>query len=237
VREGSALLQGIATCGTGWRLHTHYAVETRLRLPLRRQRIASGRFTVSTSADWRSSKPWPTLLSRLSLPQRSKRHCSRPATQANHDAALSQWLGSGAYTLRGRTSRASLSDCGARKSASRPRAGNRMGESPRDRQPQKRNCAAGSNNGPARLAPSRSRPFRGSVPIFASLDRDNHHDRIARTLRTLLEEVMQISSGPKVTRIWLCWRGGASRHWMFLSHASGPWDHAPTRIRSRYCAV
>ena len=69
VREGAALLQGLATCGKcGRRLHTHYTGRTRVaRLPLRGQgyRVGDAACTVSTSAVFKSIKRLPMLFSRL----------------------------------------------------------------------------------------------------------------------------------------------------------------------------
>ena len=66
LREGSALLQGLATCGhCGRRLHTHY--RGRNSTPgyhcAAKTSSTDGVCTVSTSAVWRSTGPWRTLFS------------------------------------------------------------------------------------------------------------------------------------------------------------------------------
>ena len=68
VREGAALLQGLATCGKcGRRLHTHYRAETPRPDTIVRARISfrDAACTVSMSAACKSIKPWSMLFSKL----------------------------------------------------------------------------------------------------------------------------------------------------------------------------
>ena len=106
--------------------------------------------------------------------------------------------------------------------------------------PPKRNCAAGSSNGPARLRPEQLQRLQllGS-DIRQVWTRPTTTDRDRKELlRTLLEEViLNLKRAEGRAHLTLRWRGGAITVWMLRSRVSNPWDRAPTKIRSRCCAA
>jgi len=177
VREGSALLQGMATCATAAGDCTlTIAVETRLPATTAPAKIWSmaAACTASTSAVWRSSRPWPMPCSKLShrppwKPCGSLSNNSKPTTTRLCRTGVWKWNvhgtkpnGPNAATEPRATSLFSGSTVWRRNG----RAGFAIWRGP------KPNCAAGSNSGPARLTRSNSNTFRCSAPIF---DRDQHH--------------------------------------------------------------
>src|SRR6266849_172717 len=123
VREGAALLQGLATCGKcGRRLHTHY-----------RGRNSSPGYHCS-GKDIVQGRGVYCLNGGGLSPNRDARGCGsnatcHPATRSGPGcSAGSVALGSGTGSLRSRTCRASI-PCGrARKQAGGARVGNRMGK-------------------------------------------------------------------------------------------------------------
>src|SRR5438132_12971848 len=101
-------------------------------------------------------------------------------------------LGSGTYPLRGRTSRALLSDRGARKSTRRPRAGNRMGESSARSGGRRNGTASSGATTPSTIGPEQIKAIQmlgSDIRQVWTAPTTTDRDR-KELLRTLLEEVV-----------------------------------------------
>ena len=114
VREGAALLQGLATCGKcGRRLHTHYTRQKRgARLPLRGQGYRSGARRVLSQCRRRPNRSSGCrCFSQSSDTRGAGSNAARyPATRSEpRCGAHSVAPGGGTCSLRSRTCRASIS--------------------------------------------------------------------------------------------------------------------------------
>ena len=220
VREGSALLQGIATCGhCGRRLHDHY--RGRNSTPgyhccRQRYRQWTRRSTASTigglaieqavaNAFLEAVTPAAVEATMLAVEQ----------LQANHDAALSQWrLEVERARYEAERAERRYRSRGARKSAGRARPGNRMGESPA-RSGRRRSGIAPPRATAARPArPRTTETTAGSTRLrySQSLDAPTTTDRDRKELlaHAAGRSDLRISSAPKVAaHLTLRWRGGA----------------------------
>ena len=172
--------------------------------------------TASTSAVGQLSKPLPMLFWKPSHQPRCEATMLSVSRQlqSNHDAAVAQWrLEVERARYEAERAERRYRGRGAGESAGRSRPGDGVGRpAARSGQPPKRNCAAASNNSPARLTPNNSSAFRCSAPICdksgtapTTTDRDRKE-----LLRTLLEEViLNLKRAEGQAHLTLRWRGGA----------------------------
>ena len=245
VREGSALLQGIATCGhCGRRLHVHYRGRNSTPGYHCAAKIWSmaAACTASMSAVSRSSRPWPTLFSRPSHRLRG----SHPAVASNNSKPTTMrlcrnggWKWSAPATRRNGPNAAI--------GPWNPKIGWWLADWKRNGRiaceiwpPPKRNCADASNNGPTRSAPSNSKRIQtlgSDIRQVWSAPTTTDRDR-KELLRTLLEEVIfNLKRAEGHAHLTLRWRGGAITTWMSLCRDSSPWDRARMKILSRCFAA
>ena len=165
VREGAALLQGLATCGKcGRRLHTHY-----------RGRNSSPGYHCSGKDIVQGRGVYCLNVGGVQIDQavveaflrtRDARGCGsnatcRPATRSGPGcSAGSVALGSGTCSLRSRTCGAPVSCGRARKQAGGARVGNRMGKTPARSRCGRGGTAAAGTTTPSHLRPEEKNKIR-----------------------------------------------------------------------------
>ena len=225
VREGCALLQGLATCGTcGRKLAVYYdgpAKSTPGYYCTGTGQLVDGRGSPAPARRRRRRSTPPS-------PRRSWPRSRRPALQAclaaaeqleaGHDAALAQWRRAGRTgPLRGRQSRAPLPGRRPRQPARRPRPGDRVGtprcssvadaEAELARREQRAPANPDRRRSSAAIAGPRRRPRRsvvgadhhrpGPQAAAAHPARRSQHQRAPRPQPTAAAELL------------LRWKGGA----------------------------
>ena len=215
VREGSALLQGLATCGKcGRRLHTHY--RGRNSSPgyhCSGKDIVQGRGVYCLNvggvqidqavveAFLRTVTPAAVEATQLAIQQ----------LEADHDAALGQWrrqwnVLATKPNVRSASIVQSSPKTGSWRAAWKPNGKNACAISPRLR----RKCSGGNNSALAHSAPKKNKiqSLGSDLKIVWTAPTTTDRDR-KELLRTLLEEVMVTVDRPEHrAHLTLRWRGG-----------------------------
>ena len=217
VREGSALLQGLAVCGhCGRRLHTHY--RGRNSTPgyhCAGKDLVNGRGVYCLNvggmgieqavADAFLEAVTPAAVEALRLSRRTTP--SQPRCRV-----VAMAFGSRTHTLRSGAGRAPLPGRGAGKSAGRSRLGNGMGKPSARSGGRRSGTAPARTTTPARITPEQLQRLETlacdlrqvwSAPTTTDRDRKE-------LLRTLLEEViLNLKRAEGQAHLTLRWRGGA----------------------------